>query len=370
MNRRLGLWVSAVGALLATALIAAPVWDLWRYRRLRAPIGPHVAVGVILPLRTVQATAPAPTAGTAGMPATTAAPSASTGPAVTAVPASVPRSASRVATASAVPAVLPASGARSPAASGVASALARRTYPAPQPIPAAGPQPRPAAAGDKGSADPAPGEEETARDTTTDATDEVAPTVDAASPGSGVAIPVVAWPAPGEDRGPQLPPEPQPGPPTPHPPAPQPRIRDPRRAPEVIPMLTLVAPAVPVAVGDSFTVMVRLSGGSDITSLPFHVEFDPAILQFQFAQRGPVVDSTMPAILLASVNPERPGDLAVGLSLVESSRLLQGSGTVLRLQFLALAPGHSPLGFSRASVRGSMSETLDAQFHGAGIDVR
>lgn len=52
MERRLGLWVSAVGALLAVALVAAPVWDFWRYRSLRAPLG-HVAVGVILPLRTL-----------------------------------------------------------------------------------------------------------------------------------------------------------------------------------------------------------------------------------------------------------------------------------------------------------------------------
>jgi hypothetical protein len=364
MNRRLGLWVSGVGALLATALIAAPIWDLWRYRTLRAPIGPHVAVGVILPLRPAPAAAPVPLAAreeTAAAASTTATPAP-------AVPASAPRSASPASLVPQVAAVSPAPALVAPAASGD-GASSHKVFPAPRPIPNTAPARAPAAAGEVRAADTKPLNEKSANEDSADQADKTAPPADSAAPDSGMAIPVLGWVAPAQDEGPQVPPEPQPGPPTPVPPAPQPRIRDPRPAPTVIPILTLAAPATPIAVGSSFTVTVRLSGGQNITSLPFHLEFDPSILQFQFAQRGPALGSKS-AILLASVNPARPGDLAVGLSLVESGSLLQGSGTVLSLQFLALAPGSSPLDFSRSSVRGSMSETLDAQFHGARVDVR
>jgi hypothetical protein len=93
------------------------------------------------------------------------------------------------------------------------------------------------------------------------------------------------------------------------------------------------------------------------------------VLQFQSAERGSAIGASMQTILLASVSPARPGDLAVGLSLVDSGPMLRNSGTVLRLNFLALAPGSSALTFDRASIRGNMSQPLDAQFHDTRIDV-
>jgi cohesin domain-containing protein len=123
--------------------------------------------------------------------------------------------------------------------------------------------------------------------------------------------------------------------------------------------------------GETFTVAVVLSGAQDITSVPFHLQFDPGILQYLGARTGPALDGrSLQPIFLASVNPARPGDLAVGLSLVRSSGTFSGSGTIILLDFLALASGRSDLLFDRASVRGPTSAPLPAEIVGSAAEVR
>ena len=342
MNRRPGFWISGLAAVLAFALVAAPVWDFWRYRSLRS-LGPHVAVGVILPLRTVP---PSP-------PARAAEPPRRDAPAAAALrrdaaPATVP--------APILPAASHASG-TPPVVDAVVQARAARGLPR-DPVSSA-PERRPSEP-DPGSAVRA------AADRTAAAGDRGAGPSDAAGQGGTgwIAVPV-------SDSGPQIAPEPQPAPPPPNPGTTSPSHGggDPNPTPKVIPTLALVAPSASVAVGADLSVSVRLTGASNVTSLPFHLTFDPAILEFVSAAAGPAIASGMQPILLASVSPARPGDLAVGLSLVESGGLLQGSGTVIRLQFRALAAGSSELGFSRASIRGRISEPLEAQFQNAAVDV-
>jgi hypothetical protein len=123
--------------------------------------------------------------------------------------------------------------------------------------------------------------------------------------------------------------------------------------------------------GETFTVEVVLTGARDITSVPFHLQFDPGILQYLGARTGPALNGrSLQPIFLASVNPARPGDLAVGLSLVRTSGTFSGSGTILLLDFLALAAGRSDLLFDRASVRGPTSAPLPAEIVGAAAEVR
>jgi hypothetical protein len=301
MDRRLGLWVSAVGGLLAVALVAAPIWDLWRYRRLRAPLGAHVPVGMILPLRTLPAPLPTRPAAAEEIPA--------------AAPLQPP------------PADRPT---RSDAPGGIAAAPAP---PIAAPDHAAGNAPdRPGPHRDftsrlrDNAVAATPLSSHTGAATTTDDATSKSTTADTGAEPSAAAGALLVWPAaPAPDHGPQLPPEPQQGPPPPSPTTPTHSTGDPRPATVAIPMLT---------------------------------------------EQGPAIAAGMQPILLASVNPARPGDLAVGLSLIESGGLLHGTGTVIRLQFRALAAGTSPLGFSSASIRGAISETLDAQFHDASVNVR
>jgi hypothetical protein len=116
---------------------------------------------------------------------------------------------------------------------------------------------------------------------------------------------------------------------------------------------------------------VVIAGGHEVTSVPFHVRFDPGVLEYLGATAGPaLLAGTLQPILLASVNPSRPGDLAVGLSLAGSSGTYSGSGTLIVLEFRALAPGQVELLFESASVRGATGEPLAARIEGCIVRVR
>lgn len=122
--------------------------------------------------------------------------------------------------------------------------------------------------------------------------------------------------------------------------------------------------------GDHLWVDVVLTGGREITSVPFHVRFDPEVLRFAGAMKGPAFPGgTVRPIILASVNPRRADDLVVGLSLIGSSGTFTGSGALIRLEFEALHPGRSELVLERSSVRGGTGETLPARIEGCSIQV-
>ena len=123
--------------------------------------------------------------------------------------------------------------------------------------------------------------------------------------------------------------------------------------------------------GEPISVQVVLTGARDVTSVPFHIQFDPEVLEYVGTRAGPALNSrSLQPIFLASVNPDRPGDLAVGLSFVRSSGTFNGSGAILLIDFRAMSPGKSELRFDRASVRGATSEPLPAEIFGSTAEVR
>ncbi|HUD71739.1 MAG TPA: cohesin domain-containing protein [Dongiaceae bacterium] len=145
--------------------------------------------------------------------------------------------------------------------------------------------------------------------------------------------------------------------------------RDPKPRPITSPTARIEAPTAPVGVGESFNVLVRVDSIDQMTSLPFHLSFDPGLLSFVSAQTGPALGALQP-VLLASVNPNRPGDLAVGLSLIESSGTFSGAGDLVVLRFQAIASGRSDLAFDHATLRGPASEPVETRFTGASVIVR
>ncbi len=144
---------------------------------------------------------------------------------------------------------------------------------------------------------------------------------------------------------------------------------EPRPQPIAYPSAHIDAPTASVGVGESFDVVVRLDSTEQMTSLPFHLMFDAGLLSFVSAQTGPALGALQP-VLLASVNPNRPGDLAVGLSLIESSGTFSGSGNVIVLRFQAIASGRSDLTFDHATLRGPASEPVETQFTGGSVQIR
>lgn len=145
--------------------------------------------------------------------------------------------------------------------------------------------------------------------------------------------------------------------------------REPRPRPVLFPTARIDSPATPVDIGQQFDVVVRVDSVDQMTSLPFHLMFDAGLLAFVSAQTGPALGALQP-VLLASVNPNRPGDLAVGLSLIESAGTFSGTGDLIVLRFQAIASGRSDLLFANATLRGAASEPIDTRFTGGSVLVR
>jgi hypothetical protein len=135
--------------------------------------------------------------------------------------------------------------------------------------------------------------------------------------------------------------------------------------------LDLVPARSDLSPGDRLRVRVEVTEGRAITSVPLHVRFDPAVLEYVGATTGPALrEGTHRPILLASVSPQRPDDLAVGLSLVGDSGTFTGSGALILLEFRALQPGTSRLAPERASVLGATGEPLPSRIGGCTVRVR
>jgi hypothetical protein len=361
--------VSACATLLVTALVATPLWDFWHYRGLRTGPGPGFAIGLILPPPSPQRPAFAaglapPPLPSASMPGATPVAGFAAGGRGTAGDA---RRASTGLTDGEGTAE-PSSGGAPAGDSGVAGAPASRPKRSQEPARAdvlvgaathgaAGSHGPSTASHAAPHAEPAsPSKEQPATATGSDA------------PGANGGW-LVSMPPPAPTAAPQLPPDPQPAVPTPKPLEPVPSKSDPREVPQALPVLSLLTPSDSVAIGQDVTVSIRLSGADEVTSLPFHLRFDPAILAFVSAGNGSGIASLQP-VLLASVNPARPGDLAVGLSFIDAGGAFNGSGTLLELRFRALAAGVSGLTLDRASIRGRFSQTLQAQFENGTVSVR
>ena len=145
----------------------------------------------------------------------------------------------------------------------------------------------------------------------------------------------------------------------------------PRSAEPQPPRLSLVPARSTLAPGETLWVNVVLTGGQEITSVPFHVRFDSGVLEYLGARTGTALPAgTLQPLLMASVNPRRPDDLAVGFSLAGSSGTYSGSGTLVLLEFRARAPGQTVLLFESASIRGATGEPLEAQLRGCSVRVR
>jgi hypothetical protein len=333
--------VSGSAIAIVIALVATPLWDSWHYRGLRTGPGPGLAVGLILP-----PAAPPRQALAAGF-ATSFQPlqSSTVGEAHGFGGADMRRSAIRSTDA--------AAGSATPSATeGGAARQADGAHPDHARTDA------PVAAGMTGAAHRAAA---------------VPPQASHGQTATSQAPLSAGWllsvPRPAVSGAPQPDPDPQPAPPPPKRLDPAPVTNDPKVVPQAIPVLSLSVPSDNTAIGQDITISVRLSGAADVTSLPFHVIFDPAVLQFVSAANGGALSGLQP-VLLASVNPARPGDLAVGLSFIDAGGAFSGSGTLVELRFHALASGVSSLRFDRASVRGPISQAIEAQFENGSVSVR
>lgn len=400
MSDRLYSLVTRSTALLILALLAAPVWDSWRYRGLASSGGAAFPVGAIMsPPRRAPSAPVAGAASTAVPPATSAAADSvaalqpalgpwnpparsATPPAARPIGSTFDAWTARAQvdpfwngeTAAPAPA-----GARPGSPDADETAAVDTDLVDPDGVERAGTDADPADdAGigtgiERGRSAKGRGEAEEA-DLDGSEPIERSGEVDAAHRSAESGLMGAFWPAPSAEAA--LVPEPMPDPApaaavavTSRVGSPVPSPGDPKPTPVATPLVTAQTSASEVAPGEILLVAIRIEHAQRMTSLPFHLVFDPAVIEFTGSQAGSALASHDP-VLLASVSPNRPGDLAVGLSLIETSGAFTGSGEVVTLLFRALAPGQSNLSFSRATLRGARSESVDVHFSDGFVIVR
>ena len=110
---------------------------------------------------------------------------------------------------------------------------------------------------------------------------------------------------------------------------------------------TISAPSVTVGVGDAFTIPISITGATDLTSWQFDLAFNPAILQANLVSEGPFMSSFGTTLFTPGVIDNGTGLISlVADSYVDIPPNPSGSGVLANIDFLAFAPGVSPLTFS------------------------
>ncbi len=125
------------------------------------------------------------------------------------------------------------------------------------------------------------------------------------------------------------------------------------------------------APGRAILVRVLVDAPRPLTSLPFHLLFDPEVVRFVAAREGAAYSGTsLQPILIGGTHPDRPGDVAVGLSFVGSPAVLGPRAEIAILEFEGIAAGDTPLVLDRASARGATGAEQPIQTGVSAISVR
>lgn len=109
------------------------------------------------------------------------------------------------------------------------------------------------------------------------------------------------------------------------------------------------APFVTVGVGDTFTIPISITDAVDLTSWQFDLAFNPGIVRANSVTEGPFLSSsgTQSTAFVPGFLDNAGGNiLAVADFFTDFSTPPSGDGILANIEFLALAPGVSPLTLS------------------------
>jgi general secretion pathway protein D len=177
--------------------------------------------------------------------------------------------------------------------------------------------------------------------------------------------PVAEAPPPG---APPVPAETEEPPPPPEEP-PQEEVR--QAPPPAAARVALTPPQVAIGVGLEFSVTVSINAPGSVGSVPFHLAFDPAYVEFvNFSKTSPFLgkDGT-PVFVLATVG-SGGREVIVGLSRQGGRAGASGEGSLITLTFRARKAGTTTLTFSDLSVLDPNAQRLPVQSQGATVIIQ
>ncbi len=139
-------------------------------------------------------------------------------------------------------------------------------------------------------------------------------------------------------------------------------------APGGPPRIRIAVSGTPSA-GAQVAVRIMFDNARNVASVPFHVVFDPAVLQFTRATQGGLLGADgQQATLMAAVTADG-NRLVVGDARLGPVPGISGSGELCTLWFTAVGPGVSPLAFDQASVWSAGGGTADVPFESGSVVV-
>ncbi len=133
--------------------------------------------------------------------------------------------------------------------------------------------------------------------------------------------------------------------------------------------IRLVPSAATYRVGANVTTLVYIENATNVGSVPFHLKYDPAVLQYISSAEGTFMsnDGTQTYFLAA---PTPAGDeVVVGLSRAGSGPGATGAGELATLEFVAIDLGDAGFSFAGSSVRDPQGKSLPARFTTVSIRV-
>ena len=139
--------------------------------------------------------------------------------------------------------------------------------------------------------------------------------------------------------------------------------------PSTVAQVRLAPSATEVKSGDPITLEVLISGAEDVSTVNYQLRYNKDVLRFvppaqlgDFMQQGGI-----PADLQAVESAE--GGVIVVSASRPGSRPASGAGRLMRLNFVAVAPGSAAFSFAAAQVRGPESQRWPASFRSANVQV-
>jgi hypothetical protein len=113
------------------------------------------------------------------------------------------------------------------------------------------------------------------------------------------------------------------------------------------------------AAGQEFSASVVISGASGVGSVPFHLEFDPDVLEFLGAdQTSPFLSQDGTPVFVLATLSGNGREIIVGLSRQGNRPGVDGQGTLIEMRFRARKSGTTSLNFSNLSVLDPSAQPL------------
>jgi len=138
------------------------------------------------------------------------------------------------------------------------------------------------------------------------------------------------------------------------------------------PVVTINPSFQSVTLGQDVTVSVEISGAKGVGSVPFHLGFDPNVLEFvNFTNTSPFLGRDGAGVFILATLGSDGREVVVGLSRQGNKSGVDGQGTLVQLTFRPKRPGTTPaLSFNNLSVLDSQARILPSRNEGAQIAIQ